>query len=355
MTGILLRRLLRRSPTQISHVSPVPPSAARGLVAQVYEQVEHDFGMLAPPVVLHSPAPEVLAACWLMLRETLLAAGATDGRPAREAVAAAVSLDNACPYCVDVHGAALYGLVRGDDALAIAGDRIASVTQPELREIATWARRGGGGRLPPWFVPPRTAELVGVAVTFHYINRMVNVFLGDSPLPPDVPAPLRGALMRLLGRLMRPTPGRPPRPGASLGLLPAAAGLPGDLAWAAGDQTIAEAFARAACAIEAAGERSVPGPVRDLVRAELSGSGGGPAGLSRAWVDEAAAPLDSALRPAARLALLTAMAAHQIAPADIDAFRHRQPGDDELIELTAWASLAAARHAGARLSERARR
>ena len=46
--------------------------------------------------------------------------------------------------------------------------------------------------------------MAGVALTFHYLNRMVNVFLDDSPLPSGVPAPARRALMRMLGRITRP-------------------------------------------------------------------------------------------------------------------------------------------------------
>ncbi|MFC7110765.1 hypothetical protein ACFQQB_66485 [Nonomuraea rubra] len=66
------------------------------------------------------------------------------------------------------------------------------------------------------------AELIAVAVTFHYLNRMVAVFLGDSPLPPEVPARARGPALRAFGRLMRPAARRTPPAGASLPLLPAA-------------------------------------------------------------------------------------------------------------------------------------
>lgn len=34
--------------------------------------------MLAPPVALHSPAPEVLAASWVMMREILIVPGTVD-------------------------------------------------------------------------------------------------------------------------------------------------------------------------------------------------------------------------------------------------------------------------------------
>jgi len=124
-----MRRALRKSTMQIRYVRPVPPGAAAGLVADVYAQVERDFGMLAPPVVLHSPAVGPLAACWIMLRETLLAQGGA-ARAAKEVVAAGVSLGNACPYCVDVHSAVLRGLAHGAEADALGGARVG---RPALR------------------------------------------------------------------------------------------------------------------------------------------------------------------------------------------------------------------------------
>jgi AhpD family alkylhydroperoxidase len=342
---MLIRLALRRALTQIQHVRAVPPRRAKHLVARVYRQVERDFGMLAPPVGLHSPAPDTLAACWTMLRETLVAAGSVD-RATKEAVAAAVSLGNACPYCVEVHSTTLHGLTRDTNAAAIAEDRIDAVTDPGVREIARWARasgtRDGAVRPEVAFPAEQVAELVGVAVTFQYLNRMVNVFLGESPLPPRVPAAARDGARRFLGRVMRPAARRAQEPGLALELLPAAA-LPEDLRWTVGNPTIADAFARAAAAIEAAGVRSVPEPVRAMVTARLAEWDGRPTGPSRAWVTEATSGLPAAERAAGRLALLTAMASYQVDQVVIDEFRGHRPDDAALVELTAWAAFAAAR------------
>ena len=56
MSRTLVRTALRRSNTQIRYITAVRAGAARDQVAAVYAQLERDFGMLAPPVVLHSPA-----------------------------------------------------------------------------------------------------------------------------------------------------------------------------------------------------------------------------------------------------------------------------------------------------------
>ncbi|MEV5573194.1 carboxymuconolactone decarboxylase family protein [Spirillospora sp. NPDC052269] len=310
---------------------PVPAGSADGLVAEVYEQLEADFGMLAPPVALHSPAPEALAASWMTLRESLLV-GATR-RVDREAVAAAVSASNSCPYCVEVHTSTLRTLSPERDSAATAGKE---------RPAAAWALQDE----PMPCTAETAAELAGVAVTFHYLNRMVNVFLEDSVLPSEVPRVLRGPLTDRIGRFLRPNAVLPQ--GRSLRLLPEAV-LPVDMAWAAGSPTVADAFARSAAAIDAAGRRAVPEPVRELVGGVLSDWDGRPPGMSRAWVGEATAGLDEDLAPVAVLTLLTAMASYQVVPSDVAAFRATRPGDRALVEATAWASMTAARRLGARL------
>ncbi|MGV9599953.1 carboxymuconolactone decarboxylase family protein [Streptosporangium sandarakinum] len=372
MGGTLARLMRPGTLIQVRHVSPVRPRAARGLVARVYRQLEDDFGLLAPPVILHSPSPEALAGCWTMLRESLLAAGRT-GRAEREAVAAAVSAANACPYCTGVHTETLRGLVPPARAAGTAGD-------PVPPEITGWARATATRETARRHAAPlpaeRTAELAAVAVTFHYLNRMVNVFLDDSPWPPQVPGAAHRPLSRLLGLLMLPAARRTAAPGASPGLLPAAPfpdppygtdpagsrpyggpgdGGPGDgataedgpyglaAAWAADMPHFADAFARASAAADAYGRRSVPHRVRELVAAELAAWDGGPTGLSRAWATVAADRLPAAERPAGRLALLTALASHQVDRAAVEEFRAAGSGDRELVELTSWAALAAAR------------
>jgi alkylhydroperoxidase family enzyme len=331
--------------TQVRYVSPVRRSAAQGLVGRVYEQVEREFGVLAPSLALFSPAPQVLAASWLMLRETVLAARTVD-RDAKEAVATMVSLGNACPWCATVHSTMLSGLA---DGLDLAGHRDETAADPRLRAVAEWARacRTAEGALvhEPACPAGQAPELIGTVVLFHYFNRMVNVFLTEVPLPPGAPRMALGPVMRILDRRMGPAAGRWHEPGTSLDLLPAAP-VPGGLSWASGDPVTEDAFARGCAAIEAAGARSVPSSVRDLVLAELDGWHGEPRGPSRAWADGAVSALPPGDQPAGRLALLTALASTQVDRAVIETFRASRPADSTLIELTAWASLAAARRAG---------
>jgi AhpD family alkylhydroperoxidase len=331
--------------TQVRYVSPVGPGAAKGLVGQVYEQVEREFGILAPSLVLQSPAPEVLAASWLMLRETLLVTGKVE-RAAKEAVATTVSLGNTCPWCVAVHSTMLSGLAEG---LTVKDRPTESIADPRMRAITAWARdcgtTEGARRHEPACSAEQAPELIGTVVMFHFYNRMVNVFLTEVPLPPGAPKMALGPVMWILDRRMRPAARRSYSPGASMELLPAAP-LPGDLSWTAGDPAMEDAFARGCAAVDAAGARSVPPSVRNLVMTELESWHGEQRGPSRAWVEDAVSDLPMADRPAGRLALLTALASYQVDRSVIRQFRAGRASDSTLVELTAWASLAAARRVG---------
>ncbi|WDZ83318.1 carboxymuconolactone decarboxylase family protein [Micromonospora cathayae] len=349
MRSWLLRTAVRRSLVDVRHVTPVRPGAARGPVAEIYRQVEGEFGVLAPPVVLHSPDPALLAACWVMLRESLVAGGRVD-RAAKEAVAAAVSLANSCPYCVEVHGSALHALAGAGEAAAVTTGRADAVTDPVVRELTRWARRVPD-RDPagdPPFPPEHTPELVGVVVTFHYINRMVNIFLTDSPLPSFAPPTVRAWLLKLLRLTVRHTVALVRPPGAAADRLPPATPAPGDLDWARGNASLADGFARAYATIDRAGARVLGAPVRALVEAELDRWDGQPTGPSRAWVRPLVATLPEADRPAATLALLTAMASYQVDDSLVAQVRAGGLDDAGLVALTSWASLAAARRIGAR-------
>jgi hypothetical protein len=334
--------------TQVRHVAPVRVGAGPALVRQVYQQVEREFGVLAPPMALHSPSPQVLAAGWVMLRETLIVTGQVE-RAAKEAVAAAVSLSNTCPFCVTVHSSTLSGLVGPAGRPARANDPAGSVTDPQVRAAEAWARDSGteegARRHEPACPAGQAPELIGTAVLLQYLNRMVNVFLSEVPLPPGVPRIVLGRVMRVLGGMIRRAAREPHPPGRSLDLLPPAP-VPGDLSWAADRPVVEDAFARACAAIDAAGARSVPAVVRETVMAELAGWHGEPRGPSRAWVEDIVSGLPTAHRAAGRLALLTALASYQVDQSVIDKFRLECPDDATLVELTSWASLAAARRVG---------
>jgi AhpD family alkylhydroperoxidase len=351
----LVRKALRPlSFQQVRHVSPVRRGGADERVSVIYREMDRLFGVISPPVALHSPAPDVLAATWMIMSEALLVNGMVD-RKVKEAVATAVSLGNECPYCVTVHGTMMRSLGADADARAVADDRIADIADPEVRAVSAWIRANAnpapaaGDDAKPPFPPEQTPEMLGVALVFHYFNRMVNVFLPDAPLPPLAPAAMLKVVLPVLGRFLRSAyRNHAPVVGGTLSLLPEAP-LPPELAWATDNPTIADAFSRASAAYEEAGRRAVPTAVRDLVRAELAAWDGQPKGMSRAWVEDAIRDLPAADQPAGRLALLIALASYQVDQGAVDAYRATAQGDAKLVELASWASFTASVRAAGRM------
>lgn len=345
---MLGRRVASVVQKQVSHVTPVPADRAQGRVAEVYAQVADEMRLVVPPALLHSPVPDLLAAYWMLMREPLLPTEAVD-RGVKEAVAAAVSVANICPYCVDMHSVGLYELSTENDAEAVAADRIDQIADPRLRAAAAWARTAhqpspNGPVLP--FTSEQWPEIIGVTVNFHYVARMVNVFLSNFLLPPGLSPRARRRLKQGLGWVLQPTLRGHKEPGRSVGLLPDVA-LPADAAWAAGSPHISAAVARASAAFEAAGEAALSPAVRDVVRQRLDDWRGEETGLSRQWCERLIAPLSEADQAAGRLALLTAFASYQVDEAVVDEFRRHHPGDARLVAAAAWASFAAARKVGA--------
>ncbi len=340
----LARATSRTMLTHIRHVTPVPPNTATGAVAEVYRQLATDFGVYAPPVVLHSPAPEALRACWALLRETLLADGLVSRR-AKEVVAEAVSLGNRCPYCVDVHGAAATGLIDRPGRHPVDRDPAAD---PELEALAEWGRRSGepSDRPRPPFPLAYGPELIGVAVVFHYLNRMVHVFLQESPLP-ATSGPVRKVALRIASRVMGGLAGVGAAPGRSVDLLPPAP-IPATLGWSLGQPHIAAAMARSTRAVYAAGTQVLPERIRALVLATVADP---PATTlaAGAFFDAALTALPPDERPLGRLALLTALAPYRVTAGDITACRVAGADDRTLVLAAAWASLNAAHLIGAGL------
>lgn len=349
---------MRLAPQGVQHIEPLDYGAADGLAAEVIDEMAREFQVVTP-ITIHMVVPDLLAGLWSVCRETLVAGPLPRAR--REAVAAAVSSINECPFCVDVHTAMLHA--SGEHGLA---DRIRSDHEgdaPELDDTVEvrWARAtltpGHPMLTDPPFAAADAAQLIGVAVSFHYVNRMVNVFLEESPFP--VPPVMRGAGTRLFGAtLAKRILVESVEPGHFLTPLPDRP-LPPEFGWADGDPAVAGAFTRFAAAAEAAGERSLAAKTRAKVTGFLSGWDGSPPPLGLDWVDDALIGLAGADRDAGRLALITAVASYRVDRRVIDPVRRNGADDRHLTEITSWGAYSASRrisswlHAAARPMSRA--
>ncbi len=337
---------IERASTVIKYIHPVKPNAAEGLVSDVYTQVKRDFGRVAEPFLIHSPLPKLLAAAWMVCRETELVGNVPRG--VKEAVAAAVSQLNKCPYCVDAHTIMLNAAGESQTAEAISKTQYSEIKAADARAVVDWALATTSPRsealrwLP--FSRKEKAEIIGTAVFYHYMNRVANVLLGSTPLPSSNRW-LRSPLKHVASWMFTGAVNRPKGVGESLLFLPKA-DLPNDLRWAKPLANVAWAYASFASAVEEAGETAVPIEVRAYVQEELGEWSGKTSELGLAWCEDAIARFDRDKEAAARLALLTALAPYRVEDKVVEDFRKHFPEDQKLLGTLAWASFAAARKIG---------
>jgi len=338
----LLDRILyyKVAPGQIRYLKSVDYSAATGLAQAVMEQMETDF-LVGPPLTVHMPHPELMAGLWSLCRECL-AAGKIP-RTSGDVIAGTVSRLNTCPYCFSIHTSMLHSFGAPELADAILGNR--AITNQQANELAQWAAAtltpGAAILLKPPFTKEQAPQVIGTALCFHYLNRIVNVFL--DPMPGSTISWLKGQMSRMSGRLMRERfSNQRLEPGRFLDADPGG-DLPREFQWAAGDANVAGGVRRLAAAAEAAGRESVDRAVRECVLARMAGWNGESPELGRGWLEAAVASVGENLRPAARLSLLTAFAAYQVDEGIVASFRAVQPRDRDLINTAAWASYSAVR------------
>jgi AhpD family alkylhydroperoxidase len=323
---------------------PAEPAWVRDLV----EQIDREF-MAGPPLALHLPVPAVFAGIWAALRESALA-GPTD-RAVREVIAAAVSAVNQCPFCVDSHTAAASVLGADRAAKAIRSGSIGEIGRDDLRAAARWAAATRSAAGPSLAASPVAAAdepyLIGTALVFHYINRMVNAFLKPWPVKLPEFVNRRGMMTRVNGVF----PGRQLgvaslEPGASLRFCRETC-RPPELAKLDPAPYVARGWGALAASAEAAGCAVLSAESRSAVGEVITAWDGADPGLDRAWRDDAVASLAPDEQPAAAFALTCALASYRVDRRLVESVRAAHPSDTAVVSIAAWASARAARRIAA--------
>jgi AhpD family alkylhydroperoxidase len=332
----------------MKYIIPVKPGEARGLVGDVYKQIKRDFGALVDPFVVHSVSPGLLAAVWGACRESELVGLVP--REIKETVAVTISKTNQVPFCVDAHVVMLHALKAHSVADALVHDRAERLPE-QTRKIVEWSRATGrpaavGSPLPE----QETAEVIGTAVFFHYMNRVATVLLDETPLPSSRKS-LKGLLSRIAGWYFSFAARRPKLAGDSLAFLPETE-LPEDLAWASASAPLAGAWARFATEIERHGQAALPAETRQLATEYVGNWRGEGLEFRNGTLEDAVRPLGPEQRSAGRLVLLTALAPHQVDETVIRNFADPRNEQEKRLGAISWASFAAARRIGSWLAPR---
>ena len=330
----------------IKHINSVSPATADGIVAEVYAQIKRDFGAVVEPFSLHSSLPGLLAGIWAACRETELTGIVP--RNVKEIIATAVSQVNQCPYCVDAHIIMLNAIGEHKVASSLGLNAISEIDNPELKAISEWALSTRSPKsdiiLSPPFSSKEAPEIIGMAVLYHNINKMVSVFLSETPLPSNR-GWLKGALKRIAGWYFSFSMKRSKSQGESLKFLPVSE-LPSDLIWSQGSPYLAKAFAQFSAVIDEIGKNSLADSICHCVKKYVNAWNGEHPGISRQWAEQAVYDLDDKLREAGRLVLISSIAPYQVDEQMIVRFRDIYPEDETLLGALAWGSFTAAKRIG---------
>ena len=332
------------------YLFPIKPSKANGLVAEVYSQIKEDFGRIVEPFTLHSPIPKLLAGVWMASRESELVGNVS--RETKEAIAASVSKINQCPYCVDAHTIMIRATGKKKIAQLISQEQYERINPIKIRRMVKWALATLSPTSDELSSPPFDAkeapEIIGTAVFYHYINPLVSIFLGSSPIP--IPF-FKTQMKQVASHLFRKAVRRSKKPGTSLTLLPTTK-LPKDLSWTKESPNVSGAYARFAGIINDLEETIVPKQTQQTVIQHIDNWSGNTKMLGTDWLEEATIKMKIELKLATTIALLTIFSPYRITKEIIGQFRKYYPLQEQLLGITAWASFTRARKIGLNLNKK---
>ena len=336
----------------INYIDYITPSNAMGVIAEIYNHMKRDFGMVAEPVALHSIIPGLLASNWSVLRETNIVEDKIK-RNVKDAVATAVSKINKCPWCVDAHSIMLIGLGSKNVAKAIENKHLDLIRDTKTRSIVEWAL---ANRLPnsktvnnPPFTFDEAPEIIGTAVYYHYVNRMVTVLLDETPLPIKTSL-LKGFMKKIAGLKFSTTLKRQKKPGESLKFIDSS-DFDKDLFWASENKIISATFTVHKKIVEQLAEKYVPIEVQAIIIKTIEEWNGEDPGISRGWTERYLSDLHESFKSVARLSLLAAISPYQIDSKIISSYRQFNPEDEALLAALSWASFITAIRIGKWLSK----
>lgn len=316
----------RISPLTVRHVEPRPPANNRRLADQVLKQMRREF-FVASPFLLHASVPELMAGAWSLTRETLMCGVVPRGQ--KEIVAAAVSNANRCPFCETAHTSAVRAAKASDEALA------------------DWAKATGRAGHPALATRPfegNEAEYMGTVLCFHYLNRVVSVFLEDKmiPLPTFMDGSVGVMARIMMGGMLRRAMRN--HPGSSLVLLPESdPSLAWQPSWAAANHTIAGAIAGWSATIEELAHTHLPAQLLTSVGAVIEAWPGGDVYSEPGWLTTHASSMPKDLMAAADLALMTALAPYRVRDAEVENVLNAGMSNKQMLVLVAWSAYRASR------------
>ncbi len=315
----------------IRYLQPIKYSASVGDVKRIYDDIGYDY-VLGAPFTLHASNPEIMAGIWSLVRESLIVNGKVK-RLTKEAIAGGVSISNQCPYCHEAH-------------IKMSG----GIIDEKNENLFEWCKshyKHNEIILNPPFSIKEAPEIIGTALTFHYINRMVNVFVTEYPLP----------LPRYLNWL-KPTISSFFKNTAAANITSIKA-LPGqslkwltpneettEFLWTESNIHIKNSFLSFDKLINHTGENVIPSNVRRIVLNYLADWTGNNPGFGNEWIDNLTKGLILSEKVIAQFILLIATMPYKIMNHHIHELKKIGVENEKLLTIASWGSWQATKKIG---------
>jgi len=326
----------------IKYIKSIKPGQAKGDVKEVYTQLKEEMGDVVEPISMHAIIPELLGAVWGILRETLVVDDIVD-RTTKEAVGASVSSSNECPYCVDAHTIMIIGLQDKDVADAIVKKDLSLIKDEKVRQIVDWSFKSSEINNPP-FDAKQSAEIIGTAVFFHYLNRMVTIFLGPTILPLNISF-LKGTMKKMAAMMFAGVLKKEKEKGNNVG---AYKDVP-DLYWAKHNDRVNYVFTYMHHVLTELAKKYVPEEVQVFLKDQIVNWDGSELTNTKD-LDKIVSVISKKNQILTKMLYLTAFSPHRIQDYHFEEFNLFYKGQNEAILATlSWASFMTSAKIGDRL------
>ncbi len=329
----------------IFYINSIKPSQATGTVKEVYGQLKSEMGDVVEPISLHALTPDLLKGIWGILRETVVVEDKVK-RTVKEAVGAAVSASNDCPYCVDAHTIMILGLKDKVVANAILKKKPDIIPDESTRKIVDWSfeTRNFDSEIiknPP-FSKEKAPEIIGTAVFFHYLNRMVTIFLGPTILPMNVSF-LKGVMKAMAAKMFSGVLQKEKKPGEVKGDMVVSPDFP----WSTNSSRISYMFSYFQHVLGSFSEKNIPEEVQAFMKVQIENWNGEDMPNSNEKLDLIMSNLSEENHLMAKMLYLTAFSPHRLRHHHFEDFKlSYAASDDYLLSMLAWSSFSIATKIG---------
>lgn len=336
----------------IFHISSIKPSQARGEVKEVYKQLKKEMGDVVEPISMHALIPELLKSNWRVLREALVVEDKVK-RKYKEAVASAISSLNDCPYCVDAHTIMMIGLNDKQTAKAIDKQDLNLVQDPRAKELLEWAYNSkyfhSENIVNPPFSKAEAPEIIGTAVFFHYLNRMVTVFLGETILPLNISF-LKGIMKKMAAMMFSKVLNEEKQPG-KVTENPDMSQFGNPFYWSKNTPRIENALSSFYVVAHQIGEKYIPEQVFNFMIEEIA-EWEGSEYVKSSDLEMKLSQVDEENSSLAKMLYLVSFAPYRITEKQINELRKEYSLSDEaILGMFSWASFMTASKIGKELGK----